>query len=70
MSELRHIHWVAAKHVLRYICVTIGYGLRYTSSRGVRLFDYIDSDWGSSAVYQKSTSGDLFQHGFNHDFQV
>ena len=44
MYELRHMHWVAAKHVLRYLCGTVGYGLRYTSIGGVRLFAYTDLD--------------------------
>lgn len=61
MSELRHIHWVDVKHVLRYICSTIGYGLRYSSSGGVMLLEYTDSDWAGSAVGKKST----FEYCFN-----
>ena len=30
MVEPRQVHWVAAKHVLRYLCGIVGYGLRYT----------------------------------------
>ena len=39
MSGPEHIHWVAAKHVLRYVRGTITYGLRYTSSNGVLYLD-------------------------------
>ena len=35
MFDPKHIHWVAAKHVLRYVRGTITYGLTYTSSSGV-----------------------------------
>ena len=63
MTDPRHVHWVAAKHVLRYLRGTIGYGLRYTSVEGVRLSGYIDSDWADSAVDQKSTSGYCFSMG-------
>ena len=44
MSDSKHIHWVVAKHVLRYVRGTITYGLRYTSSSGVLLVGYADSD--------------------------
>ena len=54
---------VATKHVLRYLRGMIGYGLRYTSVGGVRLSGYIDSDWASSAVDRKSTSGYYFSMG-------
>jgi hypothetical protein len=37
MSQSRQIHWVAAKHVLRYLRGTVGYGLRYASSVDMRL---------------------------------
>ena len=50
MIDPRHVHWVAAKHVLRYLHGTIGYGIRYTSVGGVRLPGYTDSDWADSAV--------------------
>ena len=62
MSKSRHIHWVAAKHVLRYLRGTIGYKLRY-SSGGVMLLGYIDLDWAGSAVDKKSTSGYCFSMG-------
>ena len=57
MSDLKHIHLVAAKHVLRYVRGTITYGLRYTSNSGVLLSGYIDSDWAGGAGDRKSTSG-------------
>lgn len=38
MSQPRQMNWVAAKHVLTYLCGTIGYGLRYTSNSEMRLF--------------------------------
>ena len=63
MSDPKHIHLVAAKHVLRYVRGTITYGLRYTSSSGVLLSGYLDSDWAGSAVDRKSTSGYCFSMG-------
>ena len=50
MFDLRHIHWVVDKHMLIYLCCTIGYGLIYTLVGGVRLLSYTDSDWVGSAV--------------------
>ena len=63
MSNSKHIHLVASKHVLRYVRGTITYGLRYTSSSGVLLFGYSDSDWAGSAFDRKSTSGYCFSMG-------
>jgi hypothetical protein len=43
--EPRHEHWIAAKHILRYICGTITYGLRCASNIEVQLHGFTDSDW-------------------------
>ena len=63
LSNPKHIHWVAAKHVLIYVRGTITYGLKYTSNSGVMLAGYADSDWAGSAVDRKSTSGYCFSMG-------
>ena len=55
MIDPRHVHWIAAKHVLRYLPGTIGYGLRYTSAGGVTLSSYTDSDW-AGRVLQNTAS--------------
>ena len=63
MSDLKYIHWITAKHVLRYVRGTITYGLRYTSSSGVLLSGFSDSNWVGSAVDRKSTYGYCFSMG-------
>jgi hypothetical protein len=44
MVEPRHVHWMATKHMLRYLRGMIGYGLRYVSSGDVKLQGYTNSD--------------------------
>jgi hypothetical protein len=63
MVEPRQRHWVATKHILRYLIGTITYGLRYTSSGGLFLHGYADVDWAGSPVVWKSTSGYCFSLG-------
>ena len=58
------MHWVVAKHVLRYLRGTIGYGLRYTSSSDMCLVGYSYSDWDGSIEDWKSTSECCFSVGF------
>jgi hypothetical protein len=60
--EPRHEHWIAAKHVLRYIRGTLNYGLRYTSSTDIQLHGFTNSDWAGSAE-DRSTSGMCFSMG-------
>jgi hypothetical protein len=61
--EPRQEHWIAAKHVLRYIRGTINYGLRYTASNDIQLHGFTDSDWAGSVEDRKSTSGMSFSLG-------
>ncbi|XP_059067522.1 uncharacterized mitochondrial protein AtMg00810-like [Cryptomeria japonica] len=62
MSEPRLIHLVVAKHILRYLRGTIGYGLKYDNV-DLNLHWYIDSDWAGSVTNRKSTSGCCFSLG-------
>jgi hypothetical protein len=55
-----HEHWIATKHVLRYIRGTLNYGLRYTASNDIKLHGFTDSDWAGSAEDRRSTSGMCF----------
>ncbi len=43
MVEPKREHWVAAKHVLRYLCGTVDFGLMYVRSGGVKLAGFTDS---------------------------
>lgn len=45
MCEPRQIHLVAAKHILRYSCGTIGYGLKYSSDVELNLQGFSNSNW-------------------------
>ena len=60
MMEPRGVHWVAAKHVLRYLAGTVDYGLDYRRSDGIRLIGFTDSDWAGSVEDRKSTYGCFF----------
>jgi hypothetical protein len=63
MVEPRRVHWIAAKHVLRYIEGLMEYGLDYVRGDGVRLIGYTDSDWAGCVVDKKNTSGCCFELG-------
>lgn len=62
MVEPHHIHWIAAKNLLRYLQGTITYALRYTA-RNVRLHGYSNVDWVRNVVDRKRTSGSFFSLG-------
>ena len=51
MIEPRRVHWVVAKHVLKYLCRTLDYGLDSRRGDGVSLVGYVDVD-----LERKSTS--------------
>ena len=51
------MHWIAAKHILRYLAGTVDYGLDYRRSGGVDLVGFTDSYWACSASDWKSNFG-------------
>ena len=56
-----HNHWMAAKHVMRYLKGTIDYKLVYNwDNTGVELTGYCDSDYAGQMDTRKSTSGYCF----------
>jgi hypothetical protein len=57
MVEPRSVHWIGAKHVLRYISGSVDFRLDYVRGDGVSLVGYTDSDWAGCAIDRKSTSG-------------
>jgi hypothetical protein len=58
-----HERWIVAKHILRYLCGMLNYGLRYASNNDVQLHGFTDSDWVGSLDDRKSTSGIYFSLG-------
>jgi hypothetical protein len=50
MVESRQVHWMATKHMLRYLRGMVGYGLRYVSGGDVNLQGYTDFDWVGSVM--------------------
>ena len=49
------MHWIAAKHILRYLAGIVDYSLDYRRSGGVDLVGFTDSDWAGSASDRKSS---------------
>lgn len=61
LSSPLEVHWVAVKHVLRYLKGTVDYELCFRKSKhGLKLIGYSDADWASSEDDRRSTSGYCF----------
>jgi hypothetical protein len=65
--EPRHKHWIVAKHVLRYICGTINYGLRYTASSDIQLPAIHRLRLGRKCRRRKEHFKHVFQLGLCND---
>ena len=57
LTDLRHVHLIAAKHILRYLRGTIDYGLKYDVNQKINLEGYVDLDWVGSAIDMKALRG-------------
>ena len=63
MVDPQRVHWMAAKHILRYIRFTLEYGLVYEHRGSVQLVGFTDVDWAGCVEDRKSTSGCCFSNG-------
>ena len=63
LTDLRHVHLIAAKHILRYLKGTIDYELKYEMDQKINLEGYVDSYWVGSAIDRKSNLGCCFSMG-------
>ena len=63
LVEPRHVHLVAAKHVMRYLKGTLDCGLSYDGDHDSTLSGYTDSDWVGSVFDRKRTPGCCFSLG-------
>ena len=63
LVQPRHVHLMAAKHVMRYLKGTIEFGLYYDGSHEYILYGYTDVDWAGSISDRKSTSGGCYSLG-------
>ncbi len=58
MDKPKLVHWLAVKHIFRYLRGTLSLGLVYAGK--VRLIGYSDANWGGD-VDKTSTSGYIFK---------
>ena len=62
LAEPQDVHLQAAKHLLRYVKGTIGYGISYSKGRTDKLVGYVDSAF-ANATGKRSTSAHIFMIG-------
>ena len=70
LTDPRHVHLIAAKHILRYLRGTIDYGLKYDANQKINMEGYVDSDWAGSAIDRKKHFRVLLQYGVRSDLLV
>ena len=63
LIDLRHVHLIVVKHILRYLKGTVDYWLKYYANQKINLQGYVDSYWAGSAIDRKNTSGCCFSMG-------
>src|SRR5713226_4818036 len=63
LTDPRNIHWIVAKHIMRYLSGTVDYGLKYEVNQKINLEGYVDSDWTGSTIDRNSTLGCCFSMG-------
>ena len=44
LTDPRHVHLIAAKHILRYLKGIVDYGIKYKANQKINLEGYVDLD--------------------------
>ncbi|XP_016681225.2 secreted RxLR effector protein 161-like [Gossypium hirsutum] len=57
------VHFKVAKRVIRYVKVTLNYGVKFEKIKELKLRGYSNSDWARLIDDMKSTSGYFFTFG-------
>ena len=60
LLEPRQQHWVATKHILKYLRGTSHYEQHYQKSKEFGILAYSDADWASDQSDRRSTTGFCF----------
>ena len=63
LKDPRHVHLIAAKHIMRYLNGIVHYGLKFEENQKINLEGYVDLDCAGCAIDRKSTSGFCFSMG-------
>ena len=63
LTDPRHVHLIAGKHILRYLKGTVDYGIKYEANQKINLEGYVDLDWAGSANNRKINLGCCFSMG-------
>ena len=56
-------HLMTAKRILRYMKVTLNFGLLYSPLKEFKLVSYSNSDWAADTDDRKSDNGFVFYKG-------
>ena len=60
LSEPRQQHWVAAKHILKYLRGTSHHELHYQKSEELGILAYSNTDWASDQSNRRTARGFCF----------
>lgn len=52
-------HWIAIKRIMRYICGTTHYGIKFDKQEDLSVTVYTDADWASDSTNRKSITGTI-----------
>ena len=63
LTDTRHVHLIAAKHILRCLRGTVDYGLKNEVNQKIKLEGYVDLDWADISINRKRTSRCCFSMG-------